>query len=221
MIKATLSHEQARLAYRRLGGALDVVGVYENIASRKLIRHAHLERAASVFELGCGTGAFAQMALEKHLPGHAVYKATDVTPEMVASTKKRLEKFGDRVRIELSEGAPPTAEPTGAYDRFISNYVFDLLSEADISAMFVEAHRMLSSEGFLCLSGLAPAQGPLSKVCVGLWSKIYEHKPSWVGGCRPIQLLPFIDSASWVVLYHGLVTPLGFPLEVVVAKKRA
>jgi ubiquinone/menaquinone biosynthesis C-methylase UbiE len=219
MLDAALGPEQARRAYRRLGTALNLVGVYENIATRKLLRYTQLESAQNVFELGCGTGAFAEMILEKHLPDTARYRAIDVTPEMVESARARTQKFGERVRIELSDGLPPTSESAGTYDRFLSNYVFDLLSESDIHAMLYEAHRMLRPGGLLCLSGLAPGRGPLSNTCVGLWTAIYRFRPTWVGGCRPVELHPFIDARHWSLRHHEVVIPLGFPLEILVAER--
>lgn len=219
MLEAALSPEQARSAYRGLGRALDLAGLYEDFATRRLLPHARLEEARAVFEFGCGTGRFADHVLGRLLPPDALYTAVDVTPEMVASTQRRLARHGDRVRIRLSDGSPPTSEPAGAYDRFISNYVFDLLPESAIGAVLAEAHRMLRPGGLLVLSGLAPAQGPLSRICVGLWSAIYRARPEWVGGCRPLQLAPLIDPTRWALRYHAIVTPLGFPLEVLTAER--
>lgn len=220
MLEASITSDQARQAYRHLGPMLDFVGRYENIASRRLIAQAQLERAETVFELGCGTGAFADMVLDRHLPVTARYKAADVTPEMVARSRRRLLRFGGRVQIELSDGSPPSFEPPETYDRFVSNYVFDLLSESDIAAMLRAAHRMLKPGGLLCLSGLAPGRGPFSNLCVGLWTAVYKFRPAWVGGCRPVELLPFIDPEQWDVRHHQVLVPFGFPLEILVACKR-
>ncbi len=219
MIKAALNPAQARSAYRRLGGALNSVGAYENRATRQILQHARFEQARSIFEFGCGTGSFAQGVLENYLPPDALYKAIDVTPEMIADTQRRLEKFEGRARIELSDGGPPTTEPSATVDRFVSNFVFDLLSQEDIEAVLAEAHRMLVPGGLLCLASLAPAQGPLSRACMGLWSTVYKHQPHWLGGCRPIELLPFLRGSSWSILHHEIIVPLGFPLEFVVAEK--
>jgi cyclopropane fatty-acyl-phospholipid synthase-like methyltransferase len=44
-------------------------------------------------------------------------------------------------------GGAPIGEPAAAYDRFVSNYVFDLLSEEDIRAVIAEAYRVLRPGG--------------------------------------------------------------------------
>lgn len=41
------------------------------------------ETATHVFELGCGTGRFAERLLERHLPATARYKGIDLGPTMV------------------------------------------------------------------------------------------------------------------------------------------
>lgn len=221
MLEATLDHDEARSAYRHLGGALNLAGRYEDIATRRLLPHARFDVAEQVFEFGCGTGRHAEQLLREVLPARARYTAIDLTPEMVAATRRRLAHYGERAQVRLSNGGPPSAEPDGAYDRFVSNYVFDLLPPSEIRAVLAEAHRMLRPGGLICLSGLAPAQGPLSRMCIGLWSAVYRLRPQWVGGCRPIELAPFIDSQHWTLRHREIVTPLGFPLEIIVAEKRS
>ena len=62
---------------------------------------------------------------------------------MVGLAERRLSEFGDRARVVLTDGGPPASEPPSSFDRFVSNFVFDLLSEADIAAVVSEAHRIL------------------------------------------------------------------------------
>ncbi len=44
-------------------------------------------------------------------------------------------------------------------------------------------------------------------------------RPSFVGGCRPIELLEFLDQSHWHVEYRNLVIGFGIPSEVLVAQK--
>ena len=220
-MEATLTPMQARQSYKRKGWSIELAGHYEHLAFRRVLAHAQFESAQTVFELGCGTGAIAQRLLEKHLPQTARYRAIDVTPEMVQRTQRRLDKFGPRARISLSDGSPPTAEPTLHYDRFVSNYVLDLLSAEHITAMLHEAYRMLQPGGLLCLTGMAPGRSPSSRLLVGIWSTLYRMNPSWVGGCRHMELLPFIDEQRWRIRHHEVVARHAFPLEALVAEKRS
>ncbi len=70
-----LSHQQATAFYDRLGTKQDWQAFYEVPATANLIAHAAFEEAQSVFECGCGTGAFAERLLSRHLPPQARYLA--------------------------------------------------------------------------------------------------------------------------------------------------
>jgi hypothetical protein len=52
-----------------------------------------------------------------------------------------------------------------------------------------------------------------------LLSWIQSLRPSLVGGCRPVDLLPFLREQEWLVQYHAKVVAFGIPSEVVVAKR--
>ncbi len=218
MSTATISHEEARQVYDRIGSWVDTLALYEDVATRDLTRNGRFDSAEAIFEFGCGTGRFAKMLLRDHLSPTASYRAFDVSRKMVALARAKLAPFEERVQIILSEGGPPTAEPAGSCDRFVSNYVFDLLSESDIAAVFSEAHRMLRPGGLLCLSSLSPARGPISRTCMGAWSFVHRRRPRLVGGCRAIELLPFLSDRPWRLLHHRAIAPLGIPFEVVIAE---
>jgi hypothetical protein len=63
---------------------------------------------------------------------------------MVELAEARLVPFGSRAEVILTDGSPPTSEPATSGDRFVSNFVLDLLSEDDIGAVVREAHRILT-----------------------------------------------------------------------------
>ncbi|GAC1566791.1 MAG: hypothetical protein NVS3B14_10780 [Ktedonobacteraceae bacterium] len=79
-----LTHQQAKAFYNRQGSKQDWQAFYELPATTNLIAHAAFESAQSMFEFGCGTGAFAERLLSRHLPPQARYLATDSSSTMVA-----------------------------------------------------------------------------------------------------------------------------------------
>ncbi len=218
MSTRTLSHAEARQVYDRMGLFLDTQALYEDVATRDLIRHGRFDSAQAVFEFGCGTGRFAKLLLSTHLSGTASYRGIDVSPRMVELTLSRLAEYAERADVSLSEGEPPAGEPAGSCDRFVSNYVFDLLSESDIAAVLLEAKRMLRPGGLLCLASLSPGHGPFSRAIIASWSLLHRRAPRLVGGCRPIELLPFLRDGGWKLRHHGVFTPLGIPFEVAIAE---
>ncbi|HSW11458.1 MAG TPA: class I SAM-dependent methyltransferase [Solimonas sp.] len=218
-LDAALSHQQARQAYGLLAGVLSVATRYEALATRRMIEHARFGSARSVFEFGCGTGHFGNELLTHHLPADARYTGVDLTPRMIALSRKRLARFGVRAKLHQSDGGPPADEQARSHDRFVSNFVLDLLPEVEIEAVLAAAHRMLADDGLLCLASLAPGRGFASRRIMRVWEAIYRVTPAVVGGCRPLQLRTLLPDSRWRVLHNEVVGPLGIPLEVVVAAK--
>ena len=79
---------------------------------------------------------------------------------------------------------------------------------------------MLRPGGLLCLSGLSSGVGLTSRIIAGAVTWTQSRFPSLVGGCRPVDLLPFLPDSEWQVQYHSKVVAFGVPSEVVVAKIR-
>jgi SAM-dependent methyltransferase len=216
----TLSRKQARRVYDRIGALQDTQAFYEDRAVRILLEHGDFASALRVFEFGCGTGRFALRLLSDHLPAAARYRGVDQSPKMVELARRRLAPYASRADVVLSDGSPPTAEPAGYYDRFVSNYVLDLLSEADIAAVVREAHRILAPSGLLCLSGLSTGGGPLSRLVARAWGRVHSLRPALLGGCRPLDLVAWLPAADWRVRHRARLAPFGVPCEAVVAERR-
>jgi len=216
----TLTHQEARKTYDRIGSLQDSQGFYEDRATGLVLQHGNFDSAESVFEFGFGTGRFALRLFDEYLPDTSRYRGVDVSPKMLRLAQTRLAPYSPRAEVILTEGGPPVDEPTKNYDRFVSNYVFDLLSHEDIRAVLREAHRMLRPDGLLCLSGLSTGIGFTSRIVAGAVSWTQNYFPSLIGGCRPVDLLPFLAESEWQVQFHMKVVAWGVPSEVVVAKAR-
>lgn len=214
-----LSREQARRVYDRIGALQDTQAFYEDRATGLLIRHGDFGAAHRVLEFGCGTGRFAARLLSDHLPADASYRALDLSPTMVQLATARLAPFGARAEVVLTDGSAPTAEPTASRDRFVSNFVLDLLAEDDIAAVVREAHRILVPGGLLCVSSLSVGAGGLSRLVSRAWSRLHALNPALVGGCRPLELLAWFPSSQWRIRHHARLTPFGVPSAVVVAER--
>ena len=216
----TLTREQARAFYDRFGARQDGQHFYEDPATDELIAHARFPEAQSVVEFGCGTGRFAQTLLAHHLPECATYLGVDQSATMVALSKSRLEPFGDRAKVLQTDGEPHIPIPSESCHRFVSNYVLDLLSEADIQALLKEAHRSLQPGGLLCLVGLTNGFSPGSKIVSRVWKIVHTCFPKRVGGCRPLELHTYLFKPQWRIEYACKIAPFGIPSEVVIALKQ-
>lgn len=215
----TVSHAQARRFYDQFGAKQDSQRFYEDRATDDLIRHADLVTAKRVIEFGCGTGRFAERILEHYLPADARYLGTDVSSTMVNLARARLARFGDRAEVRQSNGSPVIASGAGNADRFVSNYVLDLLSHEDIDALLREAHRVLEEGGIVGLVGLTHGWTWVSRAVEWSWSVLYSIRPMLVGGCRPLNLLDCVRPPGWRVRYHHRVASFGVPSQILVAQR--
>jgi ubiquinone/menaquinone biosynthesis C-methylase UbiE len=214
-----LNREQVRSFYDQFGTKQDWQRFYEGAAIRDLLAHGAFEKAHAVFELGCGTGWFAKDLLSRYLPESATYMGFDLSSTMVTLAGNRLAKFGKRAELRLTDGSLKLLLPDLKFDRFVSNYVLDLLPPEDIGIVLQEAHRVLVANGRLCLISLTDGPTLFSQILIWLWRKVFSFRPSLLGGCRPVKLLGFVSEKRWEVVHHNVVVTFGIPSEVVVAQK--
>ena len=176
----TLSREDTRRIYDRIGSWLDSQSFYEDRAIRSLAENGRFDSAEAVFEFGCGTGRFAESLFREHLSETAHYRAHDLSPRMGRSRQRETRTFRRSCRDSSQFWRRASSEPRDSCDRFVASYVLDLLSEDEIEAVLEEAWRMLCPGGLLCLASICPGQGPVSRSFMGLCpSCIGEARASW------------------------------------------
>ena len=176
-----LSPSEAKTFYDRFGKKQDSQGFYEDPATDDLLAHADFGQAGRVFEFGCGTGRLAEKLLTAHLSATARYTGCDLSSTMVGLATKRLAAYEERAQVIQSDGAIRFPVPDRSVDRVVSAYVLDLLSESDIKAFFLEAHRVLDTGGRVCLVSLTRGTTLLSRLVTGVWQSIFRVRASLVG----------------------------------------
>ena len=218
-MRSTLSRKEIKKFYDRFGSRQDAHAFYEDAATEDLITHAAFDQSQAVFELGCGTGRFAEHLLTHHLPNQSRYLGIDLSSTMVQLARQRLDPWEKRAQVWPTTGSLQVAAGDQSFDRFVSHYVFDLLSEEDIRLALSEARRLLTQDGSLCLVSLTHGVRPLSFLVTWFWKRIFALRPQLLGGCRPINLLDFLSPPSWHVVYENTVAVRGITSQVVLARK--
>jgi ubiquinone/menaquinone biosynthesis C-methylase UbiE len=216
---AEFSVEQARDFYDRFGRKQDWQAFYENPAMQALIDHAAFGDSHRVIEFGCGTGRFAQRLLREDLSADATYLGIDVSCTMVRLAQQRLAPWPARAEVRLSDGRAAIQESDTSADRFVSTYVFDLLSTVQIHEVLKEAHRLLQHQGLLCLVSLTQGRGVFGRLVCSSWQKLHGFSPKMVGGCRPIDVTEFVHS-DWLVSYLDSVSSFGITSQILIASPR-
>jgi SAM-dependent methyltransferase len=210
----TLTVAEAKAFYDRFGAMQDTQAFYEDGAVDALIAHSDFEHARAVLEFGCGTGRVAARLLANVLREDCRYRGVDISETMVALARRRLRPWAPRAEVVLSPGALPSSpDDAGTYDRFLSTFVLDLMSDEGIAGVLAEAHRLLGPGGRLCLVGLTRGRGPVASA----WALLHRLSPMLVGGCRAIELRDHLDEARWRLAHHEVISRWGISSEVVVA----
>jgi ubiquinone/menaquinone biosynthesis C-methylase UbiE len=212
-----LSPEEARKFYDGFGTKQDAQRFYEDVATNDLLAKAGFEKAKRVFEYGCGTGRFARRLLTEYLPKEATYLGVDISPKMVEIAQGRIKGWPDRAAVRVAGEEPKLELSSGECDRFVSNYVFDLLRPEYLRVVVGEARRALAEDGKLCLVSLTYGEKPLRKAVAWVWERIYRLRPQLVGGCRPIRLRDYLPEAEWKIEYRNMVSAFGISSEIVIA----
>lgn len=213
----TLTHAQARKVYDRIGRRQDSQAFYEDRAVRVLVDNADLASASSVIEFGCGTGRLAKRLLSDSLPADARYLGVDVSTTMAALARQRLADIGDRAEVRQTDGSPAIDEPDRSFDRWLSTFVLDLLSESDIQAALDDAHRLLTPGGRVCLVSATYGQTLPERALMAVIKRVHGLRPQLVGGCRPVSLMPFLPADRWRLLYRDTVSAFLIRSEVIIA----
>lgn len=212
------SHDQIESFYDRLGGWLDTQRFFKAPALNRLLHYSDFQHARYVFELGCGTGRLAEKILLSNT--ELVYYGTDLSTTMVKLAQARLQRFGGRATVALADSTAGIELPTGATDRFVSTYVFDLMSTLEIQSLLAEAYRILGEEGKLCLVSLTSSKQLFGRILTSMWSRVHQINPVLMGGCRPLNLMELVGQTKWRMLHVSQASSFGLTSEVLVAEKR-
>ncbi len=213
-----LSSKTLARIYNWIGKKLDSQSFYEQPGLDKMIKHGQFDTAKSIFEFGCGTGRLAEQLLQQHLPDTTNYTAIDISPKMVEITQQRLKHWQPRIDVKTSDGSVKLDYSTNNFDRFVSTYVVDLLSEKNACTLIEEAHRILKTDGLLCLVSITHGEKTFSRLFMKVWQWVNKLHPVLTGGCRPVNLAMFLAENKWHINYHKIISQYGIAVEVVIAQ---
>ena len=137
---------------------------------------------------------------------------------MVRGFRRRVARFGaERCATELLVGGDPRrvhVEKRG-YDRFVSAYFLDLLSETDMYAVLDLAEECLDPQtGRLLLAGITwgyRRDSMKTAAMTAAWDLMYRFRRKQVGGCRPQRLQPYLEAKGWRIKKVVETMPDGFP----------
>jgi ubiquinone/menaquinone biosynthesis C-methylase UbiE len=200
--------------YDKLAGIYDLWGVLtESCARNRAIELAGIKDGSNILEIAVGTGLAFYEIVKRNPNGKN--DGIDLSQGMLRKAEKRLEKLSG-AHYTLGTGTAFHLEvPDGTVDVLMNNYMFDLMTEADMDRALSEFKRVLKTDGRLVLVDMAEGEGFGSN----LYNRIYNISPRLLGGCRGVNLSGRLTEHGFRVERREYIQQLLFPSEVILAYK--
>jgi len=207
---ARLTKPQVIAVYCRLARRYDRwAGLTESHARRRCLDAAGISNGETVLEVAVGTGIMFVEILKLNPDG--VTEGVDITREMLVEAERKAAAMGAS-GYRLSQGdAYELQYPDCRFDVLVNNFMFDLLPEPDFATVLGEFRRVLRPGGRLVVANMTRPRHWHQ----GLWELLYRLSPRLMGGCRGVELLPYVEAAGFQQTRREFVSQLTFPCEVV------
>ncbi len=214
MLPARLEKDQVSAVYDRLAPVYDLWARISETRARDLcLELAAIRDGELVLEVAVGTGLGFAEILTRNPTGENV--GIDLALRMLTRAQARAEATG-QVNFTLRQGDAYRLDfPDERFDLLVNNYLFDLLPQDDFVNVLSGFKRVLRPGGRLAMVNMTSAARWWQRV----WSVLYRINPSWLGGCRGVELSPFLVEAGFDVLRRERVSQMSFPSEVVLARR--
>jgi ubiquinone/menaquinone biosynthesis C-methylase UbiE len=208
MASDTITAEQARAFYDRLGAEHDLSDWYEGRAKLRGLELLDLERGQRVLNIGVGTGK-EHILIQETIGPRGMAVGVDLSPVMLGLARVR-----SRAPIAGAD-ARSLPFPDHSFDRVYCAYLLDLIGGDDLHTVLGELRRVLRPGGRAVLVSLTEGVDPMSRAVIGAWKLAYAVDPMLCGGCRPLQLAGIAAEAGLPLIEGEVVVQSGMPSEVV------
>ncbi len=91
--------------------------------------------------------------------------------------------------------------------------MFDLIPERDFLTVLTEFKRVLRHGGRIVLVNMTRGQPWFNRI----WDWLYGIRPSLLGGCRGVELTPYVKAAGFDEIRREYLSQLMFPSEIIYA----
>lgn len=214
MLEAKLSKQQVRDVYANKAAVYDIWGkLTESKAQQRCIEVAAIRDGETVLEVAVGTGLTFQRILQKNPSG--INEGLDLTEAMLAEARQKAGltnatnyrlRVGDAYQLDFAEAT---------FDLLINNYMFDLLPEEDFGQVINEFKRVLKPGGRMVLVNMARNGRWYNK----FWETVYRIQPAWMGGCRGVSMLEYVQAAGFQQTSREFISQMTFPSEIIYGVK--
>lgn len=211
---AKLGKNEVRKTYERMASSYDLWSNFaESKARVRCLDLAAIKNGEKVLEVAVGTGVLFEQILRLNPSG--INEGIDLTEAMLARARERARRTGSSNYTLRTGDAYSLDYPEESFDVVVNNYMFDLIPQQDFITVLNEFRRVLRKGGRLVLVSMTRGSGLFNTV----WDWLYRYRPALLGGCRGVELRPYLEQAGFEKINREYVSQIGFPSEVVYGVK--
>ncbi len=200
--------------YDRLAGIYDIWGkLTESRARNRAIELAEITDGQTILEVAVGTGLAFYEIVKRNPNGRNM--GIDLSKGMLKKAEQRLRKIlTTNFALRIGTAFDLDIEDE-SIDLLMNNYMFDLISFADMDDVLKEFRRVLKPKGRLVLVNMTQGNGFGSQ----LYELVYKMSPKTMGGCRGVTLSGKLKQHGFRVEAREYYRQMLFPSEVIRAYK--
>ncbi len=214
ILDARVDKSNVTEVYQGIAPIYDLWGrLTESRARDRCLELASIQDGESILEVAVGTGLAFTKILTLNPNGRK--EGIDLTEEMLIRAKSKAQQSGiGNYNLVLGD-AYNLEYPDNTFDTLINNYMFDLLPESDFPQVLDEFKRVLRPGGRLVMVNMTKGEHWYNSI----WETIYRMNPAWLGGCRGVLLMPYLESAGFKNVKREFISQITWPSEVVLGVK--
>ena len=211
--------EQVQKYYAWRASNYDAGAGFEVEHHAEALRRANVQVGLRVLDVACGTGR-GTVGLAQAVGATGQVDALDLTEEMLAPARAKIEQLGLSERVHFRQGnARELPYEDETFDVVYNGYMFDLIPLDGFAPILKEMARVLKPNGKLVLVNMSKADERKT-----FYETLYER--GWaVMPCRPVLMSSFLEPAGFTEIErifrpsHGLIVSHLWGQEIVLARK--
>ncbi len=208
---AKLNKKQVVEVYSQIAFFYDVWGnLTEAKARSRALQLANIQDGESVLEVAVGTGLAFREIVRMNPNGQNV--GIDLTQTMLDRARKKLGQTGAHYQLAIGDAYDLRFE-NARFDVLMNSYMFDLLPEVDFVQVLKGFKRVLKPGGRLVLVNMTKGE----HFYQNFYELLYRINPSWMAGCRGVQLANTLPKAGFKNVSREMTSQLGYPSEILTA----
>lgn len=210
---ARLTGQDIQKRYTAIAKVYDIWGrLTESKAQIYCLELADIQDGEAVLDVAVGTGLTFSRILQKNPSG--LNEGIDLTSAMLAQAQEKAKAISSNFNLRVGDAYHLPYEDN-RFDVLINNYMFDLLPQADFALVLAGFRRVLRPGGRLVLVNMARDGNWYNQ----FWETVYRYQPAWLGGCRGVALLPYVEQAGFLSVRREFISQMTFPSEIIYGVK--